>query len=75
MGQLERTIFNILRSFPENTLHTDTEIKRLVRENLPEVRNADFARAMCEIGRRSGPRSGSSPRARNMSLVWRSEVN
>mgnify|MGYP001576580628 CR=1 FL=1 len=54
MGRLERTIFGILSSFPENTLHTDAEVWCKVREMLPLVRRDDFARTMCEVGRRHG---------------------
>lgn len=54
MGRLERTTFNILRSFPVNTLHTDSEIWLRVQEALPLARRDDFARAICEVGRRHG---------------------
>lgn len=54
MGRLERTIFNILSSFPKNTLHTDAEIWLAVHEALPLARRNNFARAMCEVERQHG---------------------
>ncbi len=54
MGQLERKIFEILSSFPENTFHTDVEIWQRVQGVFQNVRRDDFARAICEVGRRHG---------------------